>query len=162
MKSSLAIALLVFALSLCNLTDRLSNINKNQSGVSSNSQNTDELNTNSAPSQESSPPNPTDQKSTANNSNTPGSDNILNDQAISKPDPVYPAVAKAARASGTVTVQVAVDETGKVTSAQATSGHPLLRAAATQAAYQARFKPTLSSGKPVKVRGVLTYDFKPQ
>ena len=145
MKNSLAIALLVFALSLCNLAERLSNINRNQSGESSNSQNTNELNTNSA-----------------ENSNTPGSDNILNDQAISKPDPVYPPVAKAARASGTVTVEVTVDETGKVTSAQAISGHPLLRAAATQAAFKARFKPTLSSGKPVKVKGVLTYDFKPQ
>lgn len=162
MNSSLAIVFLVLALSLCNLTDRLSNINENQNGESSNGQNTNEANTNSSTSQESSPPNPTDQSSTADGSNTPVPDNILNDQAISKPDPVYPPVAKAARALGTVTVQVTVDETGKVTSAQATSGHPLLRAAATQAAYQARFKPTLSSGKPVKVSGVLTYDFKPQ
>jgi TonB family protein len=161
MKGSLAIALLVFALSLCNLADRLSNINKNQNGGSSNSQNTNGSNTNSSTSQESSPPNPTNQNGTADSSNPPVSDNILNGQAISKPDPVYPPVARAARASGTVTVQVTVDETGKVTSAQAISGHPLLRAAATQAAYQARFKPTLSSGKPVKASGVLTYDFKP-
>lgn len=161
MNGSLAIALLIFALSLCNLTDRLSHINRNQNGESSNSQNTDHSNTNSETSGESSQPNPTDQNGTAGSSNTPASDNILNGQAISKPDPVYPPVAKAARASGTVVVEVTVDETGKVTSAQATSGHPLLRAAATQAAYQARFKPTLSSGKPVKVSGVLTYDFKP-
>lgn len=162
MNSSLAIVLLVFALSLCNLTDRLSQTNKNQHGESPNGQNKNESNTNSSTSQESSPPNPTQQSSTADGSNTPVSDNILNGQAISKPDPVYPPVARAARVSGTVTVEVTVDETGKVTSAQATSGHPLLRAAATQAAYQARFKPTLSSGKPVKVKGVLTYDFKPQ
>lgn len=162
MNSSLVIALLICALSICNLTDRLSNINKNPNGESSNSQEASESNTNSSTSKESSPPNPTDQTSTAGSSNTPASDNILNDQAISKPDPVYPAVARAARVSGTVIVQVTVDETGQVSSAQAASGHPLLRAAATQAAYQARFKPTHSSGKPVKLNGVLTYDFKPQ
>ena len=165
MKSSLAIAVLVFALSLCNLTDRLANINRNQNDESSSSQNANESNTNSSPSQESSPPNLTDtgdQNRTANSSSSSTSDNILNGKAISKPDPVYPPLAKTVRASGTVIVQVTVDETGKVISAQATSGHPLLRAAATQAAYQARFEPTLLSGKPVKVKGVLTYEFKPE
>jgi TonB family protein len=84
---------------------------------------------------------------------------VLNGKAISKPDPVYPPVAKAARASGAVTVQVTVDEAGKVISAKAVSGHPLLRAAAEAAARQARFSPTLLSGKPVKVTGVLIYNF---
>jgi outer membrane biosynthesis protein TonB len=53
-----------------------------------------------------------------------------------------------------------VDEKGSVTSARAVSGHPLLRPAAEAAARRARFSPTLLSGRPVKVRGVLTYDFK--
>jgi TonB family protein len=83
----------------------------------------------------------------------------LDGKAISKPQPPYPALAKAARAAGKVTVQVTVDETGKVVSAAAVSGHPLLRAAAVEAAKQAKFSPTLQSGKPVKVLGVLTYDF---
>jgi protein TonB len=69
-------------------------------------------------------------------------------------------VAKAAKASGAVVVQVLVDETGKVTSANAVSGHPLLRQSAVQAAYQARFKPTMLSGKPVKVTGTITYNFE--
>jgi TonB family protein len=84
---------------------------------------------------------------------------VLNGKAISKPQPPYPALAKAARASGTVTVQVTVDETGGVVSAAAVSGHPLLRAAAVAAARQAKFAPTLLSGKPVRVTGVLTYNF---
>jgi TonB family protein len=84
---------------------------------------------------------------------------VLNGKAISKPEPPYPAIAKAARASGTVTVQVTVDETGRVVSASAVSGHPLLHAAAVAAAKQARFTPTLLSGEPVKVSGVLTYNF---
>jgi TonB family protein len=84
---------------------------------------------------------------------------VLNGKAISKPAPPYPELAKAARAAGTVTVQVTVDETGHVVTAQAVSGHPLLREAAVQAARQARLSPTLMRGKPVKVSGVLTYNF---
>ena len=52
-----------------------------------------------------------------------------------------------------------IDETGKVISAQAMSGHPLLRAAAVQAAQQALFTPTVLGGQPVKVSGVITYNF---
>lgn len=84
---------------------------------------------------------------------------VLNGKAISLPQPAYPPMAKAARASGTVNVQVLVDETGKVVSATAVSGHPLLRQAAVQAAYRARFTPTLLSGQPVKVQGIITYNF---
>ena len=87
---------------------------------------------------------------------------VLNGKAISKPAPPYPPIAKAARASGTVTVQIVVDETGRVISASAVSGHPLLRAAAEGAARQARFTPTQLSGQPVKVSGVITYNFQLQ
>jgi TonB family protein len=87
---------------------------------------------------------------------------FLNSKAISKPDPQYPPLAKAARASGTVTVQVTIDETGKVISANAVAGHPLLQAAAVQAAYQARFTPIQLGGQPVKVTGIITYNFVAQ
>jgi protein TonB len=84
---------------------------------------------------------------------------VLNGKAISKPQPAYPPIAKAAHASGTVTVQVLVDEDGNVISAKAVSGHPLLQQAAVNAAYQAKFSPTLLEGQKVKVSGVLTYNF---
>jgi len=84
---------------------------------------------------------------------------VLNGRAISKPQPAYPPIAKAARASGTVTVQIVVDESGRVISASAVSGHPLLQQAAVSAARNARFSPTLLSGQPVKVSGVITYNF---
>lgn len=84
---------------------------------------------------------------------------VLNGKAVSKPEPPYPSLAKAARASGTVTVQVTVDETGKVIKANAVSGHPLLQSAAVVAARQAKFTPTLLSGEPVRVTGTLTYNF---
>jgi TonB family protein len=84
---------------------------------------------------------------------------VLNGKAISKPQPAYPPIAKAARAAGVVTVQITVDESGRVVSASAVSGHPLLQQAAVTAAREARFSPTLLSGQPVKVSGVLTYNF---
>ena len=64
--------------------------------------------------------------------------------------------------SGAVTVQILLDETGKVISARAVSGHPLLQAAAVKAAYQARFSPTILSDQPVKVSGIITYNFTPR
>lgn len=92
----------------------------------------------------------------------PISGGVLNGKATSLPQPPYPPIARAAHASGTVTVQVTVDEEGKVISAHPVSGHPLLQAAAVAAARQAKFSPTKLSGQPVKVTGVIIYNFKAQ
>jgi protein TonB len=92
----------------------------------------------------------------------PISGGVLNGKAISLPKPAYPPIAKAAHASGTVTVQVTIDENGNVISAHAVSGHPLLQAVAVAAAKGARFSPTKLSGQPVKVTGVITYNFVAQ
>jgi len=86
---------------------------------------------------------------------------VLNGKATSLPKPAYPPAAKAVRAGGSVSVQVLIDENGSVVSASAVSGHPLLRPAAAAAARGARFSPTLLSGQPVKVSGVITYNFVP-
>ena len=87
---------------------------------------------------------------------------VLNGKAISLPQPAYPPIAKAAKLSGTVVVQVLVDENGNVVSAQAVTGHPLLKAAAVAAARGAKFSPTKLSGELVKVSGVIQYNFAPQ
>ncbi|HZH91077.1 MAG TPA: energy transducer TonB [Pyrinomonadaceae bacterium] len=87
------------------------------------------------------------------------SSSVISSKIISKPAPAYPTLAKQARVHGTVTVEILVDEQGRVVAAQATNGHPLLRMAAQQSAYQARFSPTTISGQPVKVAGVITYNF---
>jgi TonB family protein len=84
---------------------------------------------------------------------------VLNGQAISKPQPLYPPLAKAQHVSGAVIVWLVVDEKGKVISASAVTGHPLLRPAAIAAAYEARFTPTTVNGQPVKVTGLITYTF---
>jgi periplasmic protein TonB len=92
----------------------------------------------------------------------PISGGVLNGRAISLPKPPYPAIARQAHASGTVVVQVTIDENGSVISARPVSGHPLLQAVAVAAARQARFSPTKLSGQPVKVTGVITYNFVAQ
>lgn len=84
---------------------------------------------------------------------------VLNGKATSLPKPPYPPAARAVRAGGSVSVQVLISESGSVISANAVSGHPLLRSAAVQAARGARFSPTMLSGQPVKVSGVITYNF---
>ncbi len=84
---------------------------------------------------------------------------ILNGRAISKPAPEYPPVARAARVTGEIEVDIIVDEEGYVIVTKAAGGHPLLQQAAVNAARRARFTPTLLDGRPVKVKGVSTYDF---
>ncbi len=65
---------------------------------------------------------------------------VLQGKAINKIQPPYPPIAKAARAS-------------------VMNGHPLLRDAALQAARRWTFQPTELSGVPVKVQGILTFNF---
>ena len=84
---------------------------------------------------------------------------LISSKTVEKPAPPYPPIAKAARMQGTVAVQIVIDEQGHVTSARATSGPPLLQNAAVQAAYRARFTPTILGGRPVKVTGSITYNF---
>lgn len=84
---------------------------------------------------------------------------VLNGKAINKPAPLYPPIARAAQSSGTVVVQVTVNECGNVVSAKAISGPPLLQQSAVEAAYKWSFSPTLLSGQPVSVMGTITFNF---
>jgi periplasmic protein TonB len=101
------------------------------------------------------PPKPTPPKA-------PISGGVLNGKAVRLVQPPYPAIARSAHASGQVRVQITIDENGNVVSAAAVSGHPLLQGAATAAARQSKFTPTKLSGMPVKVTGVIIYNFVAQ
>lgn len=87
------------------------------------------------------------------------SSGVLEGTAIKRVEPAYPPLAKAARVTGSVVVEVTIDENGDVTSAQALSGHPLLRDSAVTAARGWKFSPTQLSGVLVKVIGTLTFNF---
>ena len=92
----------------------------------------------------------------------PISGGVLNGKAVHLVQPPYPAIARQAHASGTVVVQVVIDENGNVIAAHAQSGHPLLQAAAVNAARASKFSPTKLSGQPVKVSGIIQYNFVAQ
>jgi len=186
MKPLVAIGMLVLALSLCNLMGRRSanNSNNRNSGSLAESSPTENSNTSesarppstigsSAPPQSapgvrtlnqnsaaSEPPPPPPTKPTP--PRAPISGGVLNGKATYLPKPAYPPIAKAAHASGIVNVQVTIDENGNVISASAVSGHPLLQPSAVAAARQAKFSQTKLSGKPVKVTGVIVYNFVEQ
>ncbi|HEV8589181.1 MAG TPA: TonB family protein [Pyrinomonadaceae bacterium] len=101
------------------------------------------------------PPKPTPPKA-------PISGGVLNGKAVRLVQPPYPAIARSAHASGQVRVQIVIDENGNVISATPVSGHPLLQGAATAAARASKFTPTKLSGMPVKVSGVIIYNFVAQ
>jgi len=103
---------------------------------------------------------------------------VLNGKAITLPKPAYPAEAREAKAEGTFSVRITIDEAGNVISAEADwedlrksveegtavsteykTIHPALREAAENAAREAKFSPTTLSGQPVKVTGRIVYNF---
>jgi TonB family protein len=86
---------------------------------------------------------------------------IVNNNSVNLVIPEYPPAARAVKAMGAVNIQVTIDERGDVISASAVSGHPLLRQAAEKAARESKFSPTMLSGIPVKVTGIIVYNFVP-
>jgi hypothetical protein len=62
---------------------------------------------------------------------------------------------------GKVSVQVVIDEDGNVISAKALDGKPSLVKASIKAVRQSVFAPTMLAGIPVKVTGVIVYNFVP-
>lgn len=104
------------------------------------------------------PPNPSPTV-TVPPSNRPVNAGVLNGRAVDLPTPAYPPIARQAKASGRVTVQVLVDEGGNVLSAKATGGHPMLRAPSEAAARQSRFNPVKVGDRSVQATGVVLYNF---
>ena len=75
-----------------------------------------------------------------------------------KPD--YPQFAVAAGLKGEVVVEIIVDEKGKVISAKAISGPPLLRQSAVNAALSWRYTPTTLNGSPTQAVGTINFRFE--
>jgi TonB family protein len=98
----------------------------------------------------------------ASSPSRPDSGGVLNGRAISLPAPGYPAEARSIRASGVVLVQITIDTDGKVIDAKVVCGHPVFAKPSLDVAYRARFTPTKLSGMPVKVNGIIIYNFVAQ
>ncbi|HSB10311.1 MAG TPA: TonB family protein [Blastocatellia bacterium] len=88
------------------------------------------------------------------------SEGVVLGGAIRKVEPGYPAGARVARQSGTVRVEVSIDERGNVTSARALSGPSLFQNTAVMAARGWKFKPSTIGGAPVKTTTVIVFNFK--
>ena len=92
-----------------------------------------------------------------------GKDDLAGGKAVSKPAPRYPEAARASRASGSIVMRVDIDETGAVTKVKALDCTvEVLRKPSEEAVSKARFEPTLLKGKPVRVSGLITYNFHVQ
>lgn len=74
-------------------------------------------------------------------------------------EPVYPPIARVARAGGPIEIDLMIDERGNVSAARAVSGHPLLQAPAVQAARNWKFKPITVNGRPARVTGRIIYNY---
>lgn len=84
---------------------------------------------------------------------------VVNGKAINLVTPSYSQAAKSLGIKGAVRVQVVIDEEGRVISANAVSGHPLLSSSAVDAAKRSTFSPTTLSKQKVKVTGIIVYNF---
>lgn len=80
---------------------------------------------------------------------------------VSKVEPRYPAIAKAAGVKDKVAVRVLIDEEGNVSDARVMTGHTLLQTESLKAARGWKFTPARQNGNPVKVIGILVFEFPP-
>ncbi|HLJ76445.1 MAG TPA: energy transducer TonB [Acidobacteriaceae bacterium] len=78
---------------------------------------------------------------------------------IDHPDPVYPAIAKAAQVQGNVVVRITIDTAGKVVSEKPISGPPMLLEAAVDAIKSWTFKPFQIDGSAERVKSEITVNF---
>lgn len=86
---------------------------------------------------------------------------VLNGTALKLAKPAYPVEARQASAEGEVKIKVLINEDGNVIHACAvTKNHPALVESSEVAAYQSKFAPTTLEGKPVRVFGIVVYNYK--
>ncbi|HVE56782.1 MAG TPA: TonB family protein [Pyrinomonadaceae bacterium] len=93
-------------------------------------------------------------------SNEPANFGALNRFASRLALPMYPPVERQRNTEGLVTVEVTLDEEGKVTSAKAISGPRGLRQPAEDAVRKSKFNPVVVDNKAVKATGFINFNFK--
>jgi protein TonB len=78
---------------------------------------------------------------------------------LNKTAPVYPAIAKAARVSGTVVLQATISKTGTIENLRVISGPAMLQQSALEAVKSWRYRPYLLNGDPVEVETTVNVVF---
>jgi TonB family protein len=102
----------------------------------------------------------TDKTAVISNPNEPMNLGALNRFATKLAIPVYPVIERQRSTEGLVTVEIMLDEEGKVTSAKATSGPKGLRTSAEDAIRRSKFKPAIVGDKAIKATGFINFNFK--
>ena len=102
-----------------------------------------------------------DEKQKENHQIPTVSGSVLNGSAKKMAKPVYPPAAKAVHVGGGVKIQVIIETDGTDFWAEPISGHPFLSNSARNAACSSQFTPTFLSGQPVRVSGIVVYNFVP-
>ena len=88
------------------------------------------------------------------------SESDLRTAAILKVEPDYPAVARQIRLTGSVELEILVDETGVVEKANVVRGNTLLSGPSLQAIRKWKFKPFGAGGGPAKATGPIRFTFQ--
>ena len=86
-------------------------------------------------------------------------DGPVQPKLVSQTPPAYPALARQARISGVVRLQIRIAKDGTVEDVRVPSGHPLLVPAAMQAVWQWKYQPTIVNGEPVEVATTVEVNF---
>ncbi|HUD56223.1 MAG TPA: energy transducer TonB [Terracidiphilus sp.] len=87
------------------------------------------------------------------------SSGVMEGSLLAKFVPVYPAIAKAAGAHGTVVLQATISKNGTIENLRVVSGPMLLQQAAMDAVKTWRYRPYLLNGEPVEVETTVNVVF---
>jgi protein TonB len=113
---------------------------------------------NTAEKASSQPANPANNEKAAANGDMMQVGSLI-DMATRKVNPMYPPVARTARISGVVKVEVILGEDGKVAEVRNAAGPEMLRRAAMDAVKRWEFKPVTRDGQPVRASGFVNFNF---
>ena len=81
-------------------------------------------------------------------------------QALAKPQPDYPAIARQLKLEGKVELEASIAEDGSVEAVKILNGNAVLTNAAATAMKRWKFQPFTDGGKSVKAVAVLSFTFK--
>ena len=87
------------------------------------------------------------------------SSGVIAGNRLSGNDPVYPAIAKAARVSGAVVLRAIISKNGEIQRLTVVSGSEMLRSNAVAAVQTWRYRPYLLNGEPTDVETTITVNF---
>ena len=81
-------------------------------------------------------------------------------QAVAKPQPEYPSIARQLKLEGKVELEASISEEGAVEGVKILNGNAVLTNAAVSAVKRWKFQPFTDGGKPVRAVATMSFNFK--